>query len=554
LKTAKKRLRRVLLHVSLAAGSLLFAAPFIWLASTSAKVPDEMYPPRWLPQAPERVVASPYIKIRSNERPERPFGVAKNDWDRLAAPVTAALVSGLDQAAPELPQYVRPWLHQPDVADGVFARVLRRTPDDVFARDAGSAAAAFGSEVSPELVASVFDDVYRRFAMSDVIFYGWDGSIEDVTADNRFPWKALNENVRLVERKEGGPQPVQEVHYTFDNAARFAIRAEFPLNMAPEAFKKVVITHRSDRSWHALWLTVEMGGRKYESAQPGFLGSDRWQDIAWQVQSEADKTARTRTWLRLKDAGAAEFDEPGRVRLTLEVRQAKGFRAALNKFANNYRDALRMVPLVTYTRNSLLLVFLNVCGQILGSSLVAYAFARLRWPGRDFCFILVLATLMVPPQVTMIPVFLIFKNLGWYNSLKPLWVPSLFGSAFFIFLLRQFMKSIPSDLEDSAKIDGCGYFGIYRRIILPLIKPALAAIGIFTFMATWNEFMGPMIYLNDQNLYPLSLGLFALQVFQSFNYGLMMAASVLMTLPVVILFFAAQRQFIQGITLTGIKG
>jgi ABC-type glycerol-3-phosphate transport system permease component len=213
-----------------------------------------------------------------------------------------------------------------------------------------------------------------------------------------------------------------------------------------------------------------------------------------------------------------------------------------------------MVPLGAYVKNSLFLVVLNIFGQLLGSSLVAFSFARLRWPARDFCFMLVLATLMIPPQVTMIPVFLIFKNLGWYNTLKPLWVVSFAGSAFYIFLLRQFMRSIPTDLEDSAKIDGCGYLGIYWRIIVPLVKPALAAIAIFTFMGVWNDFMGPLIYLNDQRLYPLSLGLFALQVFQGLNYGLMMAAAVLMTLPVILLFFAAQRQFIQGVTLTGLKG
>ena len=133
-------------------------------------------------------------------------------------------------------------------------------------------------------------------------------------------------------------------------------------------------------------------------------------------------------------------------------------------------------------------------------------------------------------------------------------MPAFFGSAFYIFLLRQFMRSIPGDLEDSAKIDGCSYLGIYMRIILPLIKPALAAIGIFTFQAAWNEFMGPLIYLSDQELYPLSLGLFALQVFQGGNFGIMMAASVLMTVPMIILFFFAQRHFIQGITLTGLKG
>ena len=213
-----------------------------------------------------------------------------------------------------------------------------------------------------------------------------------------------------------------------------------------------------------------------------------------------------------------------------------------------------MVPLWTYVYNSVFLVALNIAGQVIGSSLVAFAFARLRWPGRDFCFVMVLATLMIPPQVTMIPVFLIFRQVGWYNTLQPLWVPSFAGAAFFIFLLRQFMRGIPADLEDSAKIDGCGYAGIYMRIILPLVRPALATIGIFTFMNVWNDFMGPLIYLSDQELYPLSLGLFALQTFQASNFALMMAASVLMTLPVIALFFLAQRQFIQGIALTGMKG
>jgi ABC-type glycerol-3-phosphate transport system permease component len=154
----------------------------------------------------------------------------------------------------------------------------------------------------------------------------------------------------------------------------------------------------------------------------------------------------------------------------------------------------------------------------------------------------------------MIPVFLIFKEMGWYNTLRPLWVMSLFGSAFYIFLLRQFMLGIPRDLEDSARIDGCGYFGIFWRIILPLVKPALATIGIFTFLSVWNDFMGPLIYLSDQRLYPLSLGLFSLQVMIANAHGILMAASVLMTLPVMVLFFAAQRQFIQGVTLTGLKG
>jgi multiple sugar transport system permease protein len=164
-----------------------------------------------------------------------------------------------------------------------------------------------------------------------------------------------------------------------------------------------------------------------------------------------------------------------------------------------------------------------------------------------------LATMMIPPQVTMIPFFLIVKSLGLYNNLAPLWVMSFFGNAFNIFLLRQFMMGIPRDLEDAAKIDGCNFFQVYLNVVLPLIKPTLACIAVFTFMGVWNDFMGPLVFLSDQRLYPLSLGLFALKV-ENGDMGLMMAGSMLMTLPVVLVFFFAQRYFIQGIALTGTKG
>jgi len=199
-------------------------------------------------------------------------------------------------------------------------------------------------------------------------------------------------------------------------------------------------------------------------------------------------------------------------------------------------------------------VIANIVLTVFASSLVAYAFARLNWPGRDFCFVLMLATLMIPGQVTMIPHFLIWRALGLYNTLTPLWLGSAFGSAFFIFMLRQFLKTIPRDLEDAARIDGCGYLRIYWHVMLPLVKPSLAAIAIFTFMGTWNDFMGPLIYVADQRLYPLAFGLYAFSVQVGNNPALTMAASLLMTLPVIAIFFFAQKYFIQGVTLTGIKG
>ncbi|MEJ5251648.1 MAG: carbohydrate ABC transporter permease [Armatimonadota bacterium] len=225
----------------------------------------------------------------------------------------------------------------------------------------------------------------------------------------------------------------------------------------------------------------------------------------------------------------------------------------------NYWDALRFLPPETnyglvFLWNTLFLSILSIIGTVLSSSLVAFAFSRLRWPGRDIWFVVLLATMMVPGAVTMLPVFVIFRALGWVDTLRPLWVPAFFGSAFNIFLLRQFFMTIPMDLEDAAKIDGCSYFGIYWRIMLPLIKPALAAVTIWTFMGAWNNFMGPLIYISSPEKMPLA---YALQLFQSQHGGepgMLMAAATMVMLPVLVLFFFTQRYFIEGVTLTGIKG
>lgn len=221
----------------------------------------------------------------------------------------------------------------------------------------------------------------------------------------------------------------------------------------------------------------------------------------------------------------------------------------------NFAAAVRAIPFGRYTLNTLILCLLTVIGTTLSNSLIAYGFARIEWPGREFYFALTLATMMVPFPVTMISLYALFKQLHWIGTWLPLWVPTFFGGAFNIFLLRQFYLSIPKDLTEAARIDGCSEFQIYWRIILPLSKPALAVVALFQFMGTWNDFMGPLLYLNDQNKFTLSLGL---QFFQSQSGGtewhLLMAASTLMLLPILVLFFFTQKQFIQGIVTTGIKG
>jgi ABC-type glycerol-3-phosphate transport system permease component len=226
----------------------------------------------------------------------------------------------------------------------------------------------------------------------------------------------------------------------------------------------------------------------------------------------------------------------------------------------NYARALTRLPFHLYAWNTVQITLLSLVGQLLTASLCAYGFARLRFPGRDIWFLVLLSTLMLPGQVTLIPSFLIFKQLGWVDTWLPLIVPNwLGGGAFSIFLLRQFIATIPLELDDAAKIDGCSAFGIYWRIIVPLIAPALAAVAIFGFLHHWNDFFHPVIYINSQAKWTLALGLNFLRRANEtpgieMDMELLMAASVAAMLPPLLIFFLAQRYFIQGVVFTGVKG
>jgi multiple sugar transport system permease protein len=228
---------------------------------------------------------------------------------------------------------------------------------------------------------------------------------------------------------------------------------------------------------------------------------------------------------------------------------------------NNFPDAvfygskeLGYVPFLVYARNTVIITILCVVGSVASNTIVAYSFARLRWPGRDLFFAATLATMMVPFPVTMVPTFTLFKWLGWVGSFKPLWVPAYLGSAFAIFLLRQFFRTIPNDLSEAARIDGASEFRVFADIVLPLARPAVTVIALFTFMGTWNDFLGPLIFLTDQNTFTLSLGLQAYQTQHGGTpWNLLMAASLLVILPIIAVFFFAQKTFVHGIATSGFK-
>ena len=221
----------------------------------------------------------------------------------------------------------------------------------------------------------------------------------------------------------------------------------------------------------------------------------------------------------------------------------------------NYYDALTAKPFHIYLKNTMLIAALNQVAILLAASFCAYGFARIEFPGRDFWFGVVLATMMLPYFVVMVPQFVMFTRLGWVDTFLPLTVPFFFGGgAFNIFLFRQFFRSLPKELTDAARIDGCSEFDIYWRIMLPLSKPAFITVAIFTFLFTWNDFIGPLLYLSSPEKLTVALGLSAFRGVMRSLWNLLMAASMAMTLPVIILFFFLQRYFIRGVVMSGLKG
>jgi multiple sugar transport system permease protein len=221
----------------------------------------------------------------------------------------------------------------------------------------------------------------------------------------------------------------------------------------------------------------------------------------------------------------------------------------------NYTRAVTEISFFVLFKNSVVITVLKLLSEVFVSALVAYGFARFNFPGKNIWFLILLATIMIPGEVTMIPVFIGFSDIGWSNSIKPLVLPGFFGgNATFVFLLRQFFLTIPKELEESAIVDGATRFKIFYRIFIPLSVPAFIVIGIFSFQGSWNDLLAPLIYLNDTEKFTLPLGLAMFKGMLKVEWGPLMAGSILALMPVVIVFFLVQKYFVEGVKMSGIKG
>jgi ABC-type glycerol-3-phosphate transport system permease component len=220
----------------------------------------------------------------------------------------------------------------------------------------------------------------------------------------------------------------------------------------------------------------------------------------------------------------------------------------------NFGEAIRRADLLRFSINSTFIALLTIVGRLISCSLVAFSFARLRFPGRSLMFMLLLSTLMIPHQITLIPQFVLFQKLGWVGTYLPLIVPAFFGSPFFIFLMRQYVMTIPRDLDEAARIDGCSTWGVFARIVMPLCVPPLAVIAVLSFLSSWNEFLMPLIYISRYDDYTIQLGLSFLRGRFNVEWNLIMAGSILGVIPCIAIFFVAQKHLIGGIASVGLKG
>ena len=544
----KDPVQRFIVYSLLVVGSIVFCWPLLWMAFSSVKAGNELFSRKqhFLPETPAPALKSPFVDPHAYPDLE---GARQAELlpalEAAIQPQMAALAPDLDakEAAKQM-------------ARGAYLRLTDSLPNSSWSLPAEELKTLALKSVDKPMLDQLLTQVRRALVISTLTARSYDVQEDILVSADKVTkgWKLEAEDgakATLVQGSQGA-----DLNYDFSKGDRVRLTQRFTTSFPVERLYRLQLSVKADKSWSRIRVFVEKNGKRFESVRDLPMADANWTAMCWQEPGPDELTNKIRTWVLLKkaDEGSQYESNPKALKLTVEVEKNDLGGAWYEKVKRNYQMVLDNIPFWRYVATSLFLVALNLLGTLLSCSLVAYSFARLNWPGRSMSYGLMLATMMVPAQVTMIPFFLIIKYLNWYNTLYPLWACSFFANAFNVFLLHQFFKGIPKDLEDAAKIDGCGPIRSYWYIMLPLVRPSLATVAVFTFLGIWNDFMGPLIYLSDQRLYPLSLGLYALQLQSDGSTAMVMAGSLLMILPVVAIFFFAQRYFIQGITMTGMKG
>ncbi|NWK56595.1 ABC transporter permease subunit [Verrucomicrobiaceae bacterium N1E253] len=553
-------------------GAAIFLFPFLWMIVSSVKTGEEVNQQTFWPELPEFRNQSPYV-IES-PLPPRPNGCDELRW-QIIQPELTTHCSELIAADPARPRLLKSSEEKENfiqqASQYLLQRGLKKMPEHLWQHSSDSeiqqafiTALAAGNGQDAELQ-KAYANTYARLIIHGLKVRAEGAGViyqssfkKQPTTDELPTGLSLDESTSGNLAYDSDGQLVLQSHFSSSSDSSIVLHYQFTIPKKAGDIHRIIIPMTYDASWHQLHAQLKINGTSYQGTRSTWLAESKASSLTLQLGKPDSEDWGKRPWIPMQAIGDPQEGSGAlnHITLTLTLDPSSTTVARAGKIQRNYQRVFLSMPFWKYIINSILITTLSILGAVLSSSFVAYAFARLRWPGRSIAFVILLSTMMLPPQVTMIPQFLIWREIGWYNTLNPIWVPTWFGIAFFIFLMVQQMKSIPRDLEEAAEIDGMNPLQTWYYVIVPLVKPAMAAIAIMSFMASWNEFMAPLVYLRDMGRFPLSVGIYAMAADETMTHDmpLILAGNLLMTLPVIIIFFFCQRYFIQGVSSAGVKG
>ena len=551
-------------YLLLVAAAFCTMVPLLWLLTSSFKTANEIFavPIQWFPSFPPRVASSPYILEDAYPKIEKPTAIDETTWKALQPALTQAIWTKAQThiaANAQLSNYVPSQKLRTEMIEGLWQQLVTSLPDGIWDGTQASIITAVQDAVIPETVDTIWGSVYREVAFGTL-------QIEDLDF-NRTPvedvkWETLQGTDARV-RLSTDTQTVANLSYDFQDSDTLHITATVPISVPVDQIRRITLPVRGDASYHRLSLTLSVlqpeatMNTTYQPTRPFVLESALWKDAVWRLHGipgelEAShitmqQMETTHTVQSMIGAGTGN-----QLFLQLTIHQPPYLSIVWDKLTSNYRNLWKTVPYNRYFINSVFIATASTLLTLFFCSLGGYAFAKYQFRGQKILFGILLASMMVPFQVLLVPLFGLMYDMGWLNSYKAIIIPFSVG-AFGVFLMRQFIVTIPSELIDAARIDGCSEFGIYYRIVLPIIKPALGALTIYSFLGSWNGYLWPLIILRDEAKYTLPIGLANLVGIYRQDYGMLMAGTLLSLMPIVILFLAMQREFVQGITLGSVK-
>ena len=541
--------------------------PMLWLLTSSFKTANEIFavPIQWFPNLPPRVASSPYIVEDAYPKIEKPMAVDEAVWKTLQPQLTQIIWAKAQAhiaANGKFSNYVSSEELQTEIIEGLWRQLVAGLPDEVWNGTTDSVTAAVRDTIIPEAVDTIWGSVYREVAVGTL-------RIEDLDF-NRTPIEIVNWEAETGTRIRTSDdlQTAASLSYNFQDSDTTRMTATISSPIPIKRIRRITLPVRGDASYHRLSLTVSVpqsgmntgstnNGITYQPTRSFVLGSALWTDSVWRVHGipgelESSQITMQRVETNLAAQSAVEVGAGSQLFLQLSIHQPAYLSIVWDKLTSNYRNLWKTVPYNRYFVNSVFIATASTLLTLFFCSLGGYAFAKYKFRGQKILFGILLASMMVPFQVLLVPLFGLMYDIGWLNSYKAIVIPFSVG-AFGVFLMRQFIVTIPSELLDAARIDGCSEFGIYYRIVLPIIKPALGALTIYSFLGSWNGYLWPLIILRDEAKYTLPIGLANLVGIYRQDYGMLMAGTLLSLMPIVILFLAMQREFVQGITLGGVK-